>query len=133
MFIDGLKKISLLKGHRHLPYCKSLSISVCSESCAPFPFLQDTRRLGKEQPETLGLPSLIRQALDQLGLRESSDPSIHVVKSGVLAAIVQWSDFSVLQVRSQFTSCVYILFMSSSMSAPLRIFFIPLATESSIY
>lgn len=53
----------------------------------------------KGQPETLGLPSLIRQALDQLGLRESSDASIHVVKSGVLAAIVPWSELSVLQVR----------------------------------
>jgi len=78
----------------------------------PPPYLQGTLHLVKGQPETLGLASLIEQALDQLGWRASSDSCIHVVKSGVLAAVVPWSELSVLQVKTCFLFFLFCVLFS---------------------
>lgn len=56
------------------------------------------QQLLEQQPETRFMHSLLSQALEQEGLQPSSH-SIYIVKSGVLASIVPWSDFSILQVR----------------------------------
>lgn len=78
---------------------------------------QATAHLVNVQPETHVLGSLLRQYLGNQQLRAKAD-TIKVVKSAVLAAVVPWSDSSVLQVSIPAAVCFLCVSITAFLLAP---------------